>query len=102
MDRFLAIQAFVSVAERQSFVAAARSIGVTPSVITSRVKQLERLVQATLIDRSTRKVELSEVGSLFFEECADLLARAESVTERMRLRGRNFPSVARRPDVMDR
>jgi DNA-binding transcriptional LysR family regulator len=85
MDRFLSIQAFVRVAESQSFAVAARQIGVTPSVITSRVKQLERFVQATLFHRSTRKVALSEVGAMFFEECADLLARTESVTDRMRL-----------------
>jgi DNA-binding transcriptional LysR family regulator len=85
MDRFLSIQAFVRVAESQSFTAAARQIGVTPSVITSRIKHLERFVQATLFHRSTRKVALSEVGVMFFEECADLVARADSVTERMRL-----------------
>jgi len=85
LDRFLSIQAFVRVAESQSFAAAARQIGVTPSVITSRIKQLESFVQATLFHRSTRKVALSEVGALFFEECADLLARADSLTDRMRL-----------------
>lgn len=84
MDRFLSIQAFVRVAETQSFAAAAHQIGVTPSVITSRIKQLELYVQAALFHRSTRKVALSEVGQMFFEECADLLARADSVTDRMR------------------
>ena len=73
------------VAESQSFAAAARQIGVTPSVITSRIKQLESFLQATLLHRSTRKVALSEVGALFFEECADLLARVDSLTDRMRL-----------------
>jgi DNA-binding transcriptional LysR family regulator len=62
-----------------------RQIGVTPSVITSRIKQLERFAQATLFHRSTRKVAPSEVGALFFEECTDLLARADSLTDRMRL-----------------
>jgi DNA-binding transcriptional LysR family regulator len=85
LDRFLSIQAFARVAESQSFAAAARQIGVTPSVITSRIKQLKRFVQATLFHRSTRKVALSEVGALFFEECTDLLARADSLTDRMRL-----------------
>jgi DNA-binding transcriptional LysR family regulator len=85
MDRFLSIQAFVRVAESQSFAAAAHQIGVTPSVITSRIKQLELYVQAPLFHRSTRKVALSEVGVMFFEECVDLLARADSVTDRMRL-----------------
>jgi DNA-binding transcriptional LysR family regulator len=85
MDRFLSIQAFVRVAESQSFAAAAHQIGVTPSVITSRIKQLESYVQAPLFHRSTRKVALSEVGVMFFDECVDLLARADSVTDRMRL-----------------
>jgi DNA-binding transcriptional LysR family regulator len=78
------MQAFVRVAESQSFAAAARQIGVAPSVITSRIKQLERLVQATLLHRTTRKVALSEVGAMFFEECADLLARVDSLTDRIR------------------
>jgi len=44
MDRFLCIQAFVRVAETHSFASAARQLGVTPSVITSRIKQLEGFV----------------------------------------------------------
>jgi DNA-binding transcriptional LysR family regulator len=79
------IQAFVRVAETRSFAEAARQLGVTPSVVTSRVKQLENFVQAPLFHRSTRKVMLSEAGANFFEECADLIARVDSVTDRMRL-----------------
>jgi DNA-binding transcriptional LysR family regulator len=85
VDRFLCIQAFVRVAESQSFAEAARQLSVTPSVITSRVKQLEQLIRAPLFHRSTRKVSLSEAGTSFFEECADLIARFDSVTDRMRL-----------------
>ena len=85
MDRFLCIQAFVRVAETQSFAAAARHLGVTPSVMTSRVKQLERFVQAPLFHRSTRKVMLSEAGLNFFEECAELLTHLDSITDRMRM-----------------
>jgi DNA-binding transcriptional LysR family regulator len=85
MDRFLCIQAFVRVAETQSFATAARQLGVTPSVITSRIKQLEEFVQASLFHRSTRKVALSETAIAFFDECVELLARVDSVTDRMRL-----------------
>jgi DNA-binding transcriptional LysR family regulator len=53
--------------------------------MTTRVKQLERFVNAPLFHRSTRKVKLSEAGLNFFEECADLLSDLESVTDRMRL-----------------
>ena len=85
VDRFLCIQAFVQVAEAQSFTKAARHLGVAPSVITSRVKQLETFVEAPLFHRSTRSVTLSEAGTRFFEECADLVAKIDSVTDRMRL-----------------
>ncbi|MGA2709259.1 MAG: LysR family transcriptional regulator [Steroidobacteraceae bacterium] len=85
MDRFLCIQAFVRVAETHSFATAARQLGVTPSVITSRIKQLEGFVQAPLFHRSTRKVMLSETAKAFFGECVELLARVDSITDRMRL-----------------
>ncbi len=85
MDRFLCMQAFVRVAETQSFADAARQVGVAASVITSRVKQLERFVQAPLFHRSTRKVVLSEVGLNFYEECSELLTRVDSITDRMRV-----------------
>ena len=85
MDRLLCIQAFVRVAETHSFAAAARQLGVAPSVITSRIKQLEQFVQAPLFHRSTRQVSLSEIATAFFDECVEMLARVDSVTDRMRL-----------------
>jgi DNA-binding transcriptional LysR family regulator len=85
VDRFVCIQAFVRVAETRSFVLAAKQLGVSPSVVTARVKQLERFVHASLFHRSTRKVALSDAGQQFFEECADVLAHVDSITDRMRL-----------------
>jgi DNA-binding transcriptional LysR family regulator len=85
MDKFQCIQAFVRVAETRSFIEAARQLHVTASVITSRVKQLEDYVQTALFHRSTRAVTLSEAGANFFEECADIVSRMDSVMERMRL-----------------
>ncbi|HEY5757340.1 MAG TPA: LysR family transcriptional regulator [Steroidobacter sp.] len=86
MDRFLCAQAFITVAERQSFSEAARQLGVTPSVITSRVKQLEQLMRAPLFHRSTRSVTLSEAGKACFEEFADLIRRFEAVADGARQR----------------
>jgi len=75
----------VRVAESQSFANAARQLGVTPSVITNRIKQLETFIETPLFHRSTRTVTLSEAGTKFFEECADLITQVDSVTDRMRL-----------------
>jgi DNA-binding transcriptional LysR family regulator len=85
VDKFLCIQAFVRVAENQSFANAARQLGVTPSVITNRIKQLETFLETPLFHRSTRTVSLSEAGARFFDECADLITQVDSVTDRMRL-----------------
>ena len=55
MDRFLSIEAFVRVAETRSFAEAARQLGVTNSVVTHRVQQLERFIEAPLFHRRDRK-----------------------------------------------
>ncbi len=84
MDRFLSIQAFVRVAETESFAEAARQLGVAKSVITTRVKQLEQYANASLFHRSTRHVRLSEVGAAYYKECAELIGRVDELTDHMR------------------
>ncbi|WP_109483691.1 LysR family transcriptional regulator [Paraburkholderia sp. C35] len=84
MDRFLSIEAFVRVAETSSFAEAARQLGVTSSVVTTRIQQLERFVNAPLFHRSTRHVRLSEVGEAFYRECAEVVGRVNDLTDQMR------------------
>lgn len=84
MDTFQSIDAFVRVAEASSFADVARQLGVSKSVITSRVQQLEEFVGAPLFHRTTRHVRLSEIGELFYRECADLIARANGLVDQMR------------------
>ncbi len=84
MDTFQSIDAFVRVAESSSFADVARQLGVSKSVITSRVQQLEEFVGAPLFHRTTRHVRLSEIGELFYKECADLIARANGLVDQMR------------------
>ena len=85
MDTFRCIEAFVRVAESRNFAEAARQLDVTPSVITSRVRQLEDFVQAPLFHRSTRTVTLSEAGSYFLKECLELVSHLDSVVDSMRV-----------------
>ena len=65
MDVLLNIKAFLATAQTGSFSAAARQIGVAPSVITKRVGQLEWRVRSQLFDRTTRKVTLTESGQKY-------------------------------------
>ena len=79
MDRFLSIEAFVRVAEASSFAEAARQLGVTSSVVTNRIQQLEKFVNAPLFHRSTRHVRLSDVGETFYRECAEVVGRVNEL-----------------------
>ena len=84
MDRFLAIDAFVRVAESQSFAGAARQMRVSRSVVTARIQQLEEFVGAPLFHRNTRSVRLSELGQAFLRDCSELVGRTNEVVDQMR------------------
>ncbi|WP_277962702.1 LysR family transcriptional regulator [Pseudomonas sp. RIT-To-2] len=84
MDRLLSIEAFVRVAETGNFARAAEQLGVTRSVISHRIQQLETFINAPLFHRSTRHVRLSEIGETYYRECADMVAGFNSLTEQMR------------------
>ena len=84
MDRFLAIDAFVRVAESQSFAEAARQMRVSRSVVTTRIQQLEEFVGAPLFHRNTRSVRLSDLGISFLRDCIELVGRTNEVVDQMR------------------
>jgi DNA-binding transcriptional LysR family regulator len=65
MDTLLNLKAFLETARAGSFSAAGRKLGVTPSVMTKRVDQLEWRIQAKLFNRTTRRVELTDAGEVF-------------------------------------
>jgi DNA-binding transcriptional LysR family regulator len=84
MDRFLSIEAFVTVAKTESFAEASRQLRVSKSVITTRVQQLEDYVGTQLFHRNTRNVRLSEIGQAFFHECSELVCKTDEVVDQMR------------------
>jgi DNA-binding transcriptional LysR family regulator len=84
MDRFLSIEAFVRVAQTQSFAEAARQLRLSKSVVTTRVQQLEELLGGPLFHRTTRAVRLSEMGQAFFRDCHELVNRTNEVVDQMR------------------
>jgi DNA-binding transcriptional LysR family regulator len=73
MDSLSGIVAFVRTAETLSFVAAARSLGISPSAVGKNVARLEQAMGVRLFQRSTRRVHLTAEGALFFERCRRIL-----------------------------
>lgn len=77
MDRFDAMQAFVTVADFKGFAPAARKLGLSASAVTRLVAALEEHVGARLLQRTTRSVTLTDVGARFLERARRILADIE-------------------------
>src|ERR1700755_2472380 len=78
MDRFEAMQLFVSVAERQSFAGAAREHALSAARVTRAVAALEAVVGARLLHRTTRAVRLTEAGATYLGQCKRILSEVEA------------------------
>lgn len=74
MDRLLAMQVFVSVVESGSFVRAAERLHLSTTAASRHVAELEKHLNARLLQRSTRRLSLTETGGVYFERCRQILA----------------------------
>ncbi|WP_437849610.1 LysR substrate-binding domain-containing protein [Sorangium sp. So ce363] len=71
------MRAFLEVARRQSFSAAARALGLTSSSVSKQVARLEERLGAQLLRRTTRRVSLTEAGNLYAERTDRILSDIE-------------------------
>jgi DNA-binding transcriptional LysR family regulator len=74
MDRLSAIQVFAQVVESGSFAKAAERLGFSTSATSRHVAELEAHLQTRLLNRTTRRVSLTESGRAFYERAVQLLA----------------------------
>src|SRR5881409_2941565 len=81
MDRFHAIEAFAKVVETGSFARAAERLGVSVSSVSRQVAELEAHLDARLLNRTTRRLSLTESGRVFHERCVQLLADLEEAEQ---------------------
>lgn len=80
-DTLSDIPVFLSVARHGSFTGAAKDLGLTTSAISKRIGGLEDRLQVRLFNRTTRKVSLSEEGSLFFDYAERIAAEVQEAEE---------------------
>jgi len=72
---------FLAVAQTLHFGRAAELLGMSQPPLSQAILQLERRLGARLLDRSTRKVELTETGRAFAAECRTIVAAAQHAQE---------------------
>ncbi len=68
------MEVFAAVVERGGFSAAAKLFGMTPSAVSKLVTRLEGRLGARLINRSTRKLQLTAEGQAFHQRCVTILS----------------------------
>jgi DNA-binding transcriptional LysR family regulator len=78
VDTLLNIKAFLATARAGSFSAAARELGVAPSVIVKRINRLEDQMRAQLFLRSTRKLTLTDTGERYFPRYQTIVGEVEN------------------------
>jgi DNA-binding transcriptional LysR family regulator len=74
MDRFREMQAFVAVVDTGSFVAAGDALRVSKAAVSRAVLQLEARLGARLLQRTTRRLSLTEAGQAYHARCKQILA----------------------------
>lgn len=74
---------FVEVAKAMSFSRAAEAIGVPNSTLSRRVSALEKSIGLRLLHRTTRRLELTEAGQIYFERCRRLVEEASLAHEQL-------------------
>jgi DNA-binding transcriptional LysR family regulator len=79
MDTLVSIRVFCLVAEMKSFAAAAGRLGISPAMASKHVMQLERRLSTRLLNRTSRRVSLSETGALYFEEARQMLESLDEI-----------------------
>ncbi len=78
MDQFKQISTFVDVISRGSLSAAARAEGIAPAMIGRRLDALEERLGVKLLQRTTRKIALTNEGAAFLESCQRILLDLEN------------------------
>jgi DNA-binding transcriptional LysR family regulator len=77
MDRFDNMRVFAKVVESGSFAGAAARLSISASMVSHHVKGLEERLGARLLNRTTRRVSVTEVGRAYYERCTRVLADLE-------------------------
>lgn len=73
MDRMVALTVFRKVVELESFSRAGKALRLSPAAISKNISELEQHVQARLLNRTTRRMSLTEAGALYFPQVCRIL-----------------------------
>ena len=81
MDRLTSLTAFVRVVDSGGFSAAGRKLNMSTTMVSNHVQSLEDRLGVRLLNRTTRKVGLTEIGQTYYDRCVQILADIEQADD---------------------
>jgi DNA-binding transcriptional LysR family regulator len=81
MDRLTSLTAFVRVADSGGFSAAGRRLNMSTTMVSNHIQALEDRLGVRLLNRTTRKVSLTEIGKAYYDRCTQILADLEQADD---------------------
>lgn len=87
MDRLQAMKVFTRVVETNSFTRAADSLGLPRASVSVIVQQLETYLKVRLLQRTTRRLNLTPDGAAYYERCVGVLAEIDDIESALENRG---------------
>lgn len=81
MDRLTSLTAFVRVVDSGGFSAAGRKLNMSTTMVSNHVQALEERLGVRLLNRTTRKVSLTEVGQAYYDRCTQILSDIEQADD---------------------
>ena len=89
MKSIRGVVGFVRAVEAGSFAGAAKKLGISPVAVSKNVQRLERQLGVRLLQRSTRKLSLTQEGRAYYERCTGPLRDLENAQSAITARGRS-------------
>ena len=77
MDKLTSMQVFTQIAKAKTFAGAAEQLGMSRAMVSKHVLRLENSLGVRLLNRTTRRLSLTEVGTAYYERCVQILAEVE-------------------------
>src|ERR1700680_2468927 len=81
MDRLTSLTAFVRVVDNGGFSAAGGKLNMSTTMVRNHIPELEERLRARLLHRTTRKVNLTEVGRAYYDRAVQILADLEQADD---------------------
>jgi DNA-binding transcriptional LysR family regulator len=81
MDRLTSLTVFTRVIDSGGFAAAAQRLGTSSTMVSNHIQALENRLGVRLLNRTTRKMSLTDVGRAYYERCTQILADLEEADQ---------------------